>query len=169
MNQEMRQTSMCAVLCAILLLPLTAAQAQTIPYFAGAWSGSTAGTSNTASSTTATLILTCGLPGASSSNPSSTASGNCTCTETGSGSVSCSCASGTGNAPAVGTAGSFSFSASSNTPEALLDKVSAADNCAEAKALIESNSGRSGGACSMISADSLAPLLFVCDIVGESF
>jgi len=154
-----------------LLLPFCTAQAVTLPSFTGSFPGSSTG-----SDSTATLILVCNLPqsGAASSGGTTPVPGDAgSCSQTGSGSVSCTCLSGTTGGASATQGGSstvaFTFSASSNTRATLLTSLRSADSCAEAKALIEAGSGRTGSACTLTSGGSLAPILYTCDVAGEPF
>jgi hypothetical protein len=166
MMNETPQTLRRVALCVGLLLPLASAQALTLPTPPTL---PTLGTGTTASSATATLILTCDLPTAAApgSTPSSS-SGSSSCICSGTGSVTCSCTSSGASSSGSAATGAFSFSASAKTPGDLITQLQNADSCAQAKALIETNSGHSSGACSLTSAGSVAPIVYSCDIKGTT-
>jgi hypothetical protein len=166
MTKETLQTLRRVALCVGLMLPLASTEAVTFPTTPTI---TIPGAGTAPSSATATLILTCGLPTAAATGGtagSSTGSSSCTCSQTpGNGASTCTCNS-SGGASTSGSAatGAFGFSWSTNTPDELITELQNAGGCAQAKALIETNSGRSGGACSLTSAGTVVPILYSCDI-----
>jgi hypothetical protein len=140
-----------------------------LPSFPGFPGIGTPGTGTT-NADKANVLLECGLVNSQSTTTLPGGGSSCSSSSSG-GSVSCSSSSSGGTVPSntVPVMTFEAFHASANAPDAIVDLLGDAVNgsCADAIALIETESGSSAGACSGPTGFGASGLVFSCTIQGD--